>query len=828
MSGVLDGLNVVEIGGSLSVAQAGHLLADLGAEVITVEPPGGSPLRATPGHLFVARGKKSIVLDLHDKEEAETALRLCAVADVVLTSLRPASLERFGIDHATVAAVNPGVVYGSITGWGRVGRLRDAKGYEGMVMAKLGANFAHQRMVTRPGPAFLTVPFASWSAAQTVLHGVFAALRERESSGVGQLVEANLAHSLGGLDPWNQINAVITERFPGAFTASQPIAEDGSPNTSFTYKLLVAITKDGHWLQFSQVQPKLFAAFLHAAGFDWMKSDPEWADFHRTVVDTVLIPADADGTKRFAFWDLLLSAVRDRTLAEWQAVFDEDDDVFAEVFRRGTALLHHPQLEAERQTVVIRDRDHGDVLQPGALIQFSDTPAQLGASAPTLDEHGAALRQRAGQTVLEQVAGPAAPQGELPLAGVTILELGTFYAAPFGATVLTDLGARVIKIEPIEGEPMRTMQAFPEAGAMKVLQGKESVALDLAAPESKEILQRIAASCDLVLCSFRMGVADRLGVGVEDILRVNPRIMYLDAPGFGTRPPYGNRPAFAPTMAAGSGIAMRNAGVLVPEGMPESLEAIRTAALQLTAAGGSSAAQPDGVAALAVATTLSVAAYLQRRGMAGQRLLTTMLQCCAHCLGEDMVEYAGRGPAPTPDPEAYGFSALYRLYETGAGWVFLAAPSPGEWDVLAAALSAHAPADHDLGSDPRFVTADARREHDAELAEAIAVLLARQTAQEWEDELLGLDVGCVVADQRPVENLLVGEFADEHGWLATADSPVLGEYPRLGPFTAFSRSGTVATAGSTLGQHTEKLLRELGYGDEAIGDLVARGIVSLG
>jgi crotonobetainyl-CoA:carnitine CoA-transferase CaiB-like acyl-CoA transferase len=827
MGGPLDGLKVVEIGNSLTIAQAGNLFADFGAEVVSIEPPGGVSLRSEPGYRFIGRGKQSIVLDLHDKAEAEVALRLAAGADVVLTSLRLAALERFGLGHDAVAAVNPRVVYGSVTGWGRVGPLRDAKGYEGLIMAKLGANVAHQRMTTRPGPAFLSVPFASWSASQTLLQGIFAALLERESSGLGQLVETSLAHSLGALDPWTQVNAYLTTQFPDAFSSALPIAADGSPNSSFTYKLLVAITKDGHWLQFSEVQPRLFDAFIHAAGFDWMKEDPKWAEFVEMCINTVNIPESADSAKRFEFWNLLLDEVRNRTLAEWQAVFDADPNVFAEVFRRGTALLHHPQLEAEGQTVVIADRVHGEVLQPGALIRLSGTPAQLGADAPGLDEHGEQLRARAAAEPLEPLAARPtadAAQRALPLAGLTVLELGTYYAAPYGATVLTDLGARVIKIEELGGDPMRKAQPFPEAGAIKVLQGKESVTLDLAAPETKDILARIAQSCDLVLCSFRMGVADRLGVGADALRAVNPNIMYLDAPGFGVKPPYGNRPAFAPTIAAGSGIAMRNVGSLVPEGVPDDFDVIRRRALQLQAAGGSSAAQPDGVAGLAVGTALGFAAYLQRKGMGGQRLLTTMLQSCAHCLSEDMVEYSDRGLAPTADAGAHGFSALYRLYETGDGWVFLAAPAPHEWLPLAQALQSEA----DLVSDPRFATVADRQNNDAALAEQLELALKSKTAQQWEDSLLAQDIGCMAVGQLPVEQVFMGEFAEQHGWLEVVESPVLGDYPRLGPFVTFSRSSSVATVGCTLGQHTEQVLTEFGYQADEIADFAARGIAYLG
>jgi crotonobetainyl-CoA:carnitine CoA-transferase CaiB-like acyl-CoA transferase len=814
MGGSLDHLRVMEISNTLTGAHVGSLLADLGAEVVTIEPPGGSPLRPLAAFPFLARGKKSIVLDLHTRDDAETAWRLACQADVVVSTLRPAALERFGLDYQVLSVFNPSLVYGSITGWGRSGPLSGAKGYEGLVLAKLGAMAtSYGPLSTRPGPTFATVPYASWAASQALLQGIFAALRERETSGAGQLVEANLAQAMSAIDPWNQVSAVITQRFPDAFLAAPPVGDDGVPNYSFTYRLLVAITKDGHWLQFSQVQPHLFRAFMRACGLEGMYDDPAWKT----------LPEFEDKQQRMRFWDLLLTKVRERTLAEWQAVFEQDRDVFAEIFRRGTALLHHPQMAFARQTLVVRDRERGEVLQPGPLIHLDGTPAWIERGAPGLDEHGTQLRHRAsGPAPTPQPEKPDRAAG-LPLAGLTILELGTFYAAPAGATLLTDLGARVIKIEPPQGDPMRFIQPFPESGAMKVLQGKESVALNLAAPESKEILCRIAARADLVLCSFRAGVADRLGVGASDLLKANPALVYLDAPGYGIDGPYGDRPAFAPTMAAGSGIAMRNAGAMVPEDDTNDLATLRTRALQLTSAGGGSATQPDGVAALVVGTALSLGAYLQKRGCDGQHMVTTMLQSCAHVLAEDMVEYDGRPSAPQVDAGGYGFNARYRLYQAADGWVFLAVPSPADWRCLTT-VAEFTP----LAADPRFATEADRRGHDGELAAALAEVFITRPAADWERDLLAADAGCVVADPRTVEVNYIGELGQQHGYLATVDSPVLGEYPRVGPIVSFSRSRTTATVGCRLGQHTADVLREFGYDEAAIGDLAQRGVVSCG
>jgi crotonobetainyl-CoA:carnitine CoA-transferase CaiB-like acyl-CoA transferase len=370
---------------------------------------------------------------------------------------------------------------------------------------------------------------------------------------------------------------------------------------------------------------------------------------------------------------------------------------------------------------------------------------------------------------------------------------------------------------------MRFIQPFPESGAMKVLQGKESVALNLAAAESQEILRRIAGRADLVLCSFRAGVADRLGVGASDLLKANPVLVYLDAPGYGIEGPYGNRPAFAPTMAAGSGIAMRNAGALVPEDNTEDLPTLRARAIQLTSAGGGSATQPDGIAALVVGTALALGGYLRERGCGGQHMLTTMLQSCAHALADDMVEYNGRPAAPQVDAGGYGFSARYRLYQAADGWVFLAVPSARDWQCLTT-VAAFA----SLAADPRFATEPARCEHDGDLAATLGEILATRAAADWERDLLAADVGCVVADPRTVEVNYITEFGQQHGFLATVDSPVLGEYPRVGPIVSFSRSATTATVGCTLGQHTGAVLREFGYDEAVIKDLADRGVVICG
>jgi crotonobetainyl-CoA:carnitine CoA-transferase CaiB-like acyl-CoA transferase len=808
-NGLLSGLTVIEMGDTMSGTIAGQLLADYGAEVVFIEPPGGSPLRRQPAFPAWGRGKKSIELDLKNDADRTTAVGLISNADVVIESLRPNLASRLGVGPEAMTAINPRLVYASITAFPKGTKYERLQCYEALVMAKVGGFQSFAPTADREGPAYASVPYATFGAAQTALQGVFAALHERESSGQGQVVRTTLMQAVASIDPWNWMLTVLTSKFPEALSAGSMFDEDGVPISPFTFMLIIALTKDGRWLQFSQVQPHLYRALMRMLDLEWMYDDPEWAT----------VPAFEESDKRRQLWEKMLEAVRSHTLEEWQEMFESDHDVWAELFRSGTELLHHPQMLHDERVVDIEDPDIGSTRQPGPMVKVLRGPeGRAETPAPRADADATELRARAATSEYPPAAA-FTPKG-LPLEGITVLELGTFYAGPFGSTVLTDYGARVIKAEEIDGDPMRTMLPFPEAGGARVLQGKESVAVDITSEEGREIVYEIAKKADLVLQTFRAGAAERLGYDADTMLKINPNLVYVNSPGYGKDGPCGDRPAYAPTIGAGSGVASRNAGTTVEERADLTMDEIKANSLRLMANNNVAFAQTDGLSALGVCTAMLLGLVGRDRGAGGVSMLTSMLSTVAHTLSEEMLEYEGKASIAAADDLKYGLGPTYRLYEASAGWVFLAAPTPKEWGLLTAALG-----DDALASDDRFTDAGGRGENAEALAEALSVIFATRPAAEWEDLMLAAGVGLVQATEEMPEVAFLGPLGHESGILAEINHPTFDDFFRLAPMVDFSRSDTVAQRGCLIGEHTDSVLAELGYSDERVADLRAKGVL---
>ena len=807
-------LRVVDFSNYRTGAQASQPFADFGADVIHVEPRGGSPLRDEPSWPFWGRGKRSIQLDLHDSADLAAAIALAKDADVVIETFRPGVADRMGLGYAALSAENPGLVYASISGFGSQGPLTSLKGYEGVVAAKLGVFSALADMPPPPEhPGFVSAAYCAYPASQLAAQGIFAALMVREDTGRGQHVETSLAQGLTVHDTYNWFARVLAKQYGEGFK-QVPRVSNGVPTGGLSFRLLIALTKDGRWLQFSQTQDRLFRAMMKMFGLEWMFDDPEWEG----------VPNFDDHDKRKAFWEILLNIVRSKTADEWSAEFDRDPNVWAEVFRRDSELLDHPQMIWNKMVATIEDPVLGPVRQPGPIVRMEGTPATLDRSAPGLGEHDEAIRETIG-TLRREWAATGKGGEAAPLAGMTVIELGTYYAAPYAATLLAEYGARVIKLEQPDGDPHRHMLPFPEIAGLKVLQGKESVGIDLHSEQGREIAHKIIAGADVVLQSFRAGVAKRLQLDAETLRGLNPDLVYLSAPGYGEDGPCGHRPAFAPTIGAAAGMAWRNAGASIPQGADLSLDQVEAGANQLASAV-MGVGNSDGLSAVTAATALMAGLYVRKLGKGGQKMVTSMLSSTAHALAEVMVEYPGKPPVATADRGLHGFSATYRLYRASDAWLFFAAPKQSEWERFVAAISEAGP----LASDSRFADGASRKANDAALVEALSALFATRSAADWEKTLLAADVACVVCAPAPVESNFMdeGSVGDVSGFVTSARHPIMDDVPRLAPLVRFSTSATVAGNAGLVGQQSVQVLSDYGYSQAEIDALAEQGTILIG
>jgi alpha-methylacyl-CoA racemase len=346
-TGPLRGVRVVELAGIGPGPHAAMILADLGADVVRVDRPGGQPLTGGPSDLL-NRGRPSIALDLKHPDAVTTVLDLVASADVLLEGLRPGTTERLGLGPEECLARNPCLVYGRMTGWGQDGPLAHTAGHDLGYVAITGALFGMGQDPARPHfPSNLVGDFGGGSTYLVI--GVLAALLESRLSGEGQVVDAAI------VDGTAHLNAMATGFLASGLYREQRAANllDGGAPFYDVYE-----TADGRHLAVGSLEPKFYDDLVRLLG----------------IADTA--PDRNDPHRHPELRRVIADAVRSRSHAEWTAVFEGSDACVAPVLPMSEAFAH-PHLVA-RGTFVERD----GVTQPAPAPRFSRTRPTLTAPPP--------------------------------------------------------------------------------------------------------------------------------------------------------------------------------------------------------------------------------------------------------------------------------------------------------------------------------------------------------------------------------------------------------------------------------------------------------------
>lgn len=769
---------------------AGAILAWLGAEVIAVEPPGGSPSRrrgpfaggeADPErslpHWALNRGKRSVVLDLAgsavDRDELR---RLAAGADALIESGAPGELAALGLGPDDLAAVNPALVYCSISPFGQDGPKHAWKATDLTVWAAAGPMSLCGD--ADRAPLQTGVPQAFLHASAEAATGVLAALLERASSGLGQHVDVSAqqcaaqATQSGILAAPN--GATVIQRGAGRIKVGildvQLLWPCQDGHVSITYLFGTAIgpatARLMHWLWEEGVCDEAMRDKDWVAYGELLFTGAEpISEFERAKA----LVGEFCATRTKA--ELLQGAMDRRLLIAPVLMIDD--------------VVHSPQFEARDYWV-----DTDGIRYPGPFARLSATPLVPPSAPPRVGQHTVAVRAEPPRT--PAAPAPAGPSTRRPLEGVKILDLMWVMAGPSTMRVLTDLGATVVRVESAtKVETARTLQPFKDdVNALETSSlfanmnaGKYGITLDLSNPASRDVVFDLVRWADVVGESFSPKAMRAWGLGYEVLREVNPSIVMLSSCLFGQTGPYSGFAGYGTMAAAMSGFF----GIT---GWPD------------RAPCGPFGAYTDYISPRFSTATLLAALDHRRRTGQGQYIDFAQAEAAMHALGPALLDYTVNGHVWERAGNDDRHHHPHGVYRTAGDdrWVALACTDDAERAALAGLTG---------GLD----------------VEAIERWTAGRTADEAAEALQAAGVPA-----HAVQNS--GEAAADPQLLhrrhfRLLPHPALGEIHVEGPRFVLSRTpATVSTPGPTMGQHTEQVLKEiLGYDEDRFVDLLVSGVL---
>ena len=374
MDGPLDGLRVLELTHVMAGPFCGQVLADMGADVIKVEPPGsGDSSRRSMGtgaFLAVNRNKRSVALDLKDDAHREAFHRLAARADVLLENNRPGVAARLGADYETLRELNPRLIYASISGFGQTGPYAQRAGYDLIAQGLSGV----MSVTGEPDgdPIKCGIPIGDLSAALFCAVGILSALAARERTGEGQLVDTSLFEGALALSIWETAELWATGRVPGKLGSAHRLTAP--------YQALR--TGDGY-ITVGGNNQKLFERLCSGVARPDLVDDPRFATNDDRMANVAELVSELE------------SALAAHGTDEWVAKLVEGGvpcgpiHDYAEVF-------DDPHTQARDMEVTLEHPVEGTIKALGIPVKLSDTPGTIRRPAPLLGQHTEEILREAG------------------------------------------------------------------------------------------------------------------------------------------------------------------------------------------------------------------------------------------------------------------------------------------------------------------------------------------------------------------------------------------------------------------------------------------------
>ena len=792
MASALDGITVLDLTDGPAGALTTMFLCDHGARVIrVVDIHDTAPRRG--GYLVSDRGKECIRLDLSriapsaqrsrsHASEASTAsedptgfyAHLIRRADVLVESFAPSSPRQGIVSFDWLSALNPRLIHCSITAYGKHGPLKDEPPIDDLVMARMGILGSQPGF--RPPPVHVVHPLPTVGAAILAAQGISAALLAREKTGLGRKVETSLMAGALLYHP-----KVTGERLvPGPFQTHP----SGSGAFYSVYECA-----DGNWVQLGCVHVGFVATAATVIG---IKDVIDQSKFNRGRP-----PQDTEPDRELRA--IVAQVIRTKPYAEWARLFEEADVPFAQA-RLTEESMEDPQVQANAMVVELQDPEVGPIMQMGVPIELSATPGKVKGprrlpSAPS----GHLLADGVDAPQASDSQPPPARPFDPPLKGIRVLEITNLIAGPTAGRLLADLGADVIKFEPLDGDMSRPIG---RTYFFNLNAHKRSMSVNTRTPEGKEVAQRVAAAADVLLANLRPGATERMGIGPDVLKTLNPRLIETHVTGYGWHGPYAHRPGIDPLAQALMGLQRAQGGPENPPVFPAQL------------------APTDFTTGALGALGTILALFVRERTGVVQRVDSNLLNGGIILSSEWFTRYTGKPERRLADKGQYGLDACHRLYQVHDGWIYVVADTQEERLALCQALDCKDVGHADANAPEKC--------HPAEtpLAQALAERFAVLSLHESLARLKQASIPCAPAVAGHSEIFLDDPHAAANDMIATHQHPVIGPMRVARHYVWFGNTEVVPGRPTPLlGEQTREVLQEVGFTEPAMAELYAKGVV---